>query len=44
MRPWQKPHRPNATGTAEAYRPAGHDFSGGRRPAATGDYEPWKPA
>ena len=33
MRPWQKPHRPNATGTAEAYRPA-----------ATGDYEPWKPA
>jgi NADH:ubiquinone oxidoreductase subunit len=44
MRPWQKPHRPNATGTAEAYRPAGHDFSGGRRPAATGDYEPGKPA
>jgi NADH:ubiquinone oxidoreductase subunit len=40
---WQKPHEPNATGTAEAYRPPGHVFQGGERARATGDYEPWKP-
>lgn len=44
QRPWQKPHVPNMTGTAEAYRPPGHDFEGGRRAKATGDYEPWKPS
>ena len=43
-RPWQKPHIPNRTGTAEAYRPPGHEFKGGRRAAATGDYEPWTPS
>ena len=43
-KPWQKPHVPNLTGTAEAYRPPGHDFRGGRRAAATGDYEPWTPS
>lgn len=42
-RPWQKPHRPNPTGTRAAYRPAGHILSGGRRPKATGDYAPWTP-
>ncbi|MAO54474.1 MAG: NADH:ubiquinone oxidoreductase subunit NDUFA12 [Rhodospirillaceae bacterium] len=42
-RPWQKEHVPNLTGTAGAYRPAGHDFKGGARAAATGDYEAWKP-
>lgn len=42
-RPWQKPHRANATGTAAGYRPAGHDYEGGRRAAATGDYEAWTP-
>lgn len=41
--PWQKPHRPNLTGTAEAYRPPGHTLEGGRRAKATGDYEPWTP-
>ena len=40
---WQKPHLPNLTGTPAAYRPAGHDYRGGRRAPATGDYEPWKP-
>lgn len=40
---WQKPHQPNLTGTAEAYRPPGHDFAGGVRARATGDYEPWRP-
>ena len=42
-KPWQKPHRPNQTGTPSAYRPPGHDLAGGRRPPATGDYEPWTP-
>lgn len=42
-RPWQKPHEPNRTGTAAAYRPKGHDLAGGRRAKATGDYEPWTP-
>jgi len=42
-RPWQKPHRQNLTGTTEAYRPPGHVLEGGKRDAATGDYEAWKP-
>ena len=41
--PWQKPHLPNLTGTAQAYRPPGHTLEGGRRAKATGDYEPWVP-
>jgi len=42
-RPWQKEHLPNLTGTPQAYRPAGHDYLGGRRPVTTGDYEAWTP-
>lgn len=42
-RPWQIAHRPNLTGTPEAYLPPGHDYSGGHRPKATGDYESWTP-
>ncbi len=42
-RPWQKPHLPNLTGTALSYRPPGHDYQGGHRAAATGDYEAWTP-
>jgi NADH:ubiquinone oxidoreductase subunit len=42
-REWQKPHRPNLTGTAEAYRPSGSTLSSGQRPHATGDYSPWTP-
>lgn len=42
-RPWQKPHIPNLTGTPEAYRPPGHEYKGGQRAKATGDYEPWVP-
>jgi len=42
-RPWMKPHVPNATGTPAGYRPPGHDYAGGRRAAATGDYEAWTP-
>lgn len=41
--PWVKPHQPNPTGTAAAYRPKGHVFSDRRRPPGTGDYEPWRP-
>ncbi len=40
---WQKPHQPNLTGSADSYRPAGHDYVGGKRAAATGDYESWTP-
>ncbi|MBN8900621.1 MAG: NADH:ubiquinone oxidoreductase subunit NDUFA12 [Rhodospirillales bacterium] len=42
-RPWQKPHLPNATGTPASYRPPGHDYRGGQRARATGDYEAWTP-
>ena len=42
-RPWQKPHLPNATGTPLSYRPPGHDYRGGQRDRATGDYEAWTP-
>ena len=42
-RVWWKPHQPNATGTALSYRPAGHDYQGGQRAAASGDYEAWTP-
>lgn len=42
-REWQKPHRPNLTGTDQAYRPPGHILSGGKRAQATGDYEAWRP-
>ena len=42
-RPWQKPAVPNLTGTPFAYRPAGALEKGGKRAAATGDYEAWTP-
>lgn len=42
-RPWQKPHLPNATGTPFGYRPPGHDYQGGQRARASGDYEAWTP-
>jgi len=43
LRPWQAEPRPNMTGTREAYRPAGALEAGGKRAAATGDYEAWSP-
>lgn len=42
-RPWLKPHEPNPTGTPASYRPPGHDYMGGHRAPATGDYEAWSP-
>jgi NADH:ubiquinone oxidoreductase subunit len=40
---WEADYTPNATGTAEAYRPAGALERGGKRAAASGDYEAWSP-
>jgi NADH:ubiquinone oxidoreductase subunit len=42
--PWEKPHRMNMTGTEAAYRPPGSILATGKRPAATGDYESWRPS
>ncbi|HET7849748.1 MAG TPA: NADH:ubiquinone oxidoreductase subunit NDUFA12 [Pseudolabrys sp.] len=42
-RSWQKPHRPNLTGTPAALRPSGSTLAAGRRPRATGDYNAWVP-
>lgn len=42
-RDWQKPHQPNLTGTAAAYRPDGSLMNTGERPRVTGDYEAWSP-
>lgn len=38
---WEKDHRPNLTGTIWAWRPKGALSRGGKRAAASGDYEPW---
>jgi NADH:ubiquinone oxidoreductase subunit len=40
---WEADYTANATGTAAAYRPPGALERGGRRAAATGDYEAWSP-
>lgn len=42
-KPWQKEHKPNMTGTDQAYFPPGHILKGSRRDRATGDYEAWTP-
>jgi NADH:ubiquinone oxidoreductase subunit len=41
--PWQKPHQPNYTGSALAYRPDGSLLNKGERPRVTGDYDAWSP-
>ncbi len=38
---WVKPHKPNMSGTDEAYFPPGYD---GKREDATGNYVAWKPS
>lgn len=43
VKSWEKPHRPNLTGTVHAYRPQGAISQGGERQRATGDYEAWTP-
>ena len=42
-RAWEKEPTANLTGSTGAYRPAGALERGGRRAAATGDYEAWRP-
>nr|WP_277875438.1 NADH:ubiquinone oxidoreductase subunit NDUFA12 [Acetobacter lambici] len=42
-KPWQLPHQPNMTGTAQAYHPQGSLYATGQHPPATGDYEAWTP-
>jgi NADH:ubiquinone oxidoreductase subunit len=43
IKAWEKDHRPNLTGTPDAWRPPGSLARGGVRPPATGDYEAWQP-
>ena len=40
---WEADYTPTATGTVTAYRPQGALERGGKRAAATGDYEAWSP-
>jgi len=42
-RPWEKEHRPNKTGTPEAYRPQGSVLNLPVNSDAPRDYTPWKP-
>ena len=42
-RAWEKDYLPNLTGTIEALRPSGSLARTGERPAATGDYQAWRP-
>ncbi len=43
-KPWQKPHAPNLTGTAEAYKPPGAMEKGARAQGMPAPYEPWRPS
>jgi NADH:ubiquinone oxidoreductase subunit len=40
---WELDYTPNETGTIRAYLPQGALERGGKRAAATGDYEAWSP-
>jgi NADH:ubiquinone oxidoreductase subunit len=42
-KPWEKPHRPNPTGTPEAWRLPGSLMTPQTRPHVAGDYEAWRP-
>ena len=43
VREWEKPWRPNPTGTARAEVPPGALSAGGHRAAAAADYRAWVP-
>lgn len=43
VRPWERPWRPNPTGTALAERPPGALEAGGHRARTTADYRAWTP-
>ena len=38
---WEKPHKPNMTGTVAAYHPTGSQYNAQNKPAA--DYQAWVP-
>ena len=40
---WEKPHLPNQTGTANAYRPPGSILSGSSPAPSAADYSAWRP-
>ena len=42
-REWEKPHEPNLTGTAQAYRPPGSVLNPHPHIPGGPDYEPWRP-
>ena len=42
-REWEKPHEPNLTGTALAYRPPGSILRAKPETPGDSDYEPWTP-
>ena len=42
-KPWQKPHLPNLSGTAGAYRPPGDLAKGEGARGMPAPYEPWRP-
>lgn len=42
VKPWEKDHLPNLTGTDQAYMPAGA-LNVAERAATTSDYEAWRP-
>ena len=43
VKAWEKPWRPNPTGSDKAEMPSGALAAGGRRAAAAADYRPWTP-
>lgn len=43
VKPWEKEHVPNLTGTPGAYFPPGSLNARGERVTVTGDYEAWRP-
>lgn len=43
VREWEKGHKPNLTGSPEAYRPKGSMTGNATRPRVTGDYDAWTP-
>ena len=40
---WEKPHIPNQTGTADAYRPPGSIVGGSKPAPRAADYSAWRP-
>ena len=41
--PWQKKHKPNLTGTSNAYFPNSHPMSESKKKQIKKDYDVWKP-